>query len=63
MAQSFEDRGQGARMARRDGGAYCGYLTEEQRRQPGWLGREIDRLSDSGALSLRYVFECRLHVG
>jgi len=44
MAKSVEDRGRGARMARRDEGAYCGYVTEEQRRQPGWLGREIDRL-------------------
>jgi len=30
-------------MARRDEGAYCGYVTEKQRRQLG-LGREIDRL-------------------
>ena len=37
-------------MARRDEGAYCRYVTEEQRRQPGWLGREIDRLSHSRAL-------------
>ena len=37
-------------MARRDERAYCGYVTEEQRRQPGWLGREIDRLSHSRAL-------------
>jgi len=51
MAKSVEDRGRGARMARRDEGAYCGYVTEEQRRQPGCLGREIDRLSHSRALS------------
>jgi len=37
-------------MARRDKGAHCGYVTEEQRRQPGCLGREIDRLSHSRAL-------------
>ena len=37
-------------MARRDEGAYCGYVTEAQRRQPGCLGREIDRLSHSRAL-------------
>jgi len=54
MAQSVEDRLRGARMARRDEGAYCRYVTEEQRRQPGkpgWIGREIDRLSHSRALS------------
>jgi hypothetical protein len=48
MAESDEDRGRGARIARRDEGAY--YVTEEQRRQPGCLGREIDRLSHSRAL-------------
>ena len=38
-------------MARRDEGAYCGYVTEEHPRQPECLGREIDRLSHSRALS------------
>jgi hypothetical protein len=37
-------------MARRDEGAYLQYVTEEQRSQPGWIGREID-LSHSRALS------------
>jgi len=35
MAKSVDDRGRGARMARRDEGAYCRYVTEEQRSQPG----------------------------
>jgi len=52
MAKSVEDRGPGARRARRVEGAYGGSVTEEQRRQPGCLGREIDRLSHSRALSL-----------
>ena len=52
MAKPVEDRSRGARMARRDEGANCGYVTEEQRRQLGWLGREIDRLSHSRALTL-----------
>jgi len=38
-------------MARRDEGAYCRYVTEEQRRQPGCAGHEIDRLSHSRAVS------------
>jgi hypothetical protein len=42
MAMSVDDRGRGARLAWRDEGAYCWYVTEEQRRQPGWLGREGD---------------------
>ena len=33
MAKSVDDRGRGARMARRDEGAYCSYVTEEQRSQ------------------------------
>jgi hypothetical protein len=37
-------------MARRDEGAYLQYATEEQRSQPGWIGREGDRLSHSRAL-------------
>src|SRR5258706_4297276 len=51
MAKSVDDRGRGARMARRDEGAYCWYVTEEQRSQPGWIGREGDRLSHSRTLS------------
>ena len=51
MAKSVEDRGRGARQARRDEGAYCLYVTEEQRSPPGCIGREIDRLSHSRALS------------
>jgi len=38
-------------MARRDEGAYCGYVTEEQRRQPGCLGREIGPLGHARDLS------------
>jgi len=48
-------------MARRDEGAYCGYVTEEQRRQPGCFGREIDRLSHSRALTQADVRE-RLRI-
>src|SRR5450432_2140685 len=29
MAKSVDDRGRGARLARRDEGAYCWYVTEE----------------------------------
>src|SRR3954463_15019562 len=50
MAKSVDDRGRGARMARRDEGAYCLYVTEAQRSQSGWIGREGDRLSHSRAL-------------
>jgi len=53
MAKSVDDRGRGARTARRDEGAYCRYVTEEQRSQPGepgCIGRERDRLSHSRAL-------------
>ena len=35
MAKSVDDRGRDARMARHDEGAYCWYVTEEQRSQPG----------------------------
>jgi hypothetical protein len=38
-------------MARRDEGAYCSYVTEEQRRQRGCIDREGDPLSHSLALS------------
>src|SRR5882757_9735047 len=51
MAKSVDDRGRGARMARRDEGAYSLYVTEEQRSQPGCSGREGDRLSHSRTLS------------
>jgi hypothetical protein len=51
MAKSVDDRGRGARLARRDEGAYCGYVTEEQRSQPGCIGREGERLCHSLALS------------
>src|SRR5450755_4704415 len=45
MAKSVDDRSRGARLARRDEDAYCGYVTEEQRSQPGCIGRECDRLA------------------
>jgi hypothetical protein len=44
-------------MARRDEGAYCWYVTEEQRSQPGCIGRESDRLSHSRALRVSRVFD------
>jgi hypothetical protein len=31
------------RMARREEGSYSPYVTEEQRRQRGWIGVENDR--------------------
>ena len=40
-------------MARRDEGAYCRYVTEEQRSQPGCIDRESDRVSHSRGLSRR----------
>jgi hypothetical protein len=55
MAKSVDDRGRGARLARRDEGAYCWYVTEEQRSQPGCLDREGDRLSHSRALTNKEV--------
>src|SRR5450755_2988189 len=58
MAKSADDRGRGARMARRDEGAYCLYVTEEQRSQPGCIGREGDRLSHSRALSVSAIANC-----
>jgi hypothetical protein len=66
MAKSVDDRGRGARLARRDEGAYCWYVAEEQRSQPGkpgCLGREGDRLSHSRALRRgvwRAAFRSRL---
>jgi hypothetical protein len=43
MAESVDDRGPGARLARRDEGAYGWYVTEQQRSQAGCIGRESDR--------------------
>src|SRR5687768_12227607 len=63
MAKLVEDRGRGARMARRDEGAYSQYVTEEQRSQPGWIGREIDRLSRSRALRKQRQFGQAERVG
>ena len=51
MAKSIDDRRRGARPARRDEGAYCWYVTEEQRSRPGWIGGESDQLSHSRALT------------
>jgi hypothetical protein len=50
MAKSVDARGRGARPARRDEGAYCWYVTEEQRSRSGCIGHEGDRLSHSRAL-------------
>jgi hypothetical protein len=50
-AKSVDGRGRGALLARRDEGAYCLYVTEEQRSPPGCIGREGDRLSHSRALT------------
>jgi len=61
MAKSVEDRGRGARLARRDEGAYCWYVTEEQRSQPGCIGSEIDRLSHSRALRIARTDRSVLH--
>jgi len=38
---AVDDRGRGARLARRDEGAYCWYVTEEQRSRPGLKIRHI----------------------
>jgi hypothetical protein len=37
-------------MARREEGEYSTYLTDEQRSQPGWIGREDERVVHSRAL-------------
>jgi hypothetical protein len=58
MAKSVDDRGRGARPARRDEGAYCWYVTEEERSRRGCIDRETDRLSHSRALKL----EAELHL-
>src|SRR6267154_1471661 len=63
MAKSVADRGRGARMARRDEGAYSFYVTEEQRSQPGCIGREGDRLSHSRALRASNAKVDRAWVG
>ena len=47
MAKSVDDSGPDPRMAGRDEGAYCWFVTDEQRNQPGCIGREGDRLSHS----------------
>ncbi len=52
MVKPVDDRGQGARLARRDERAYCWDVTEEQRSPPGCIGCEGDRLSHSRALSV-----------
>src|SRR6188768_4399287 len=62
MAKSVDDRGRGARLARRDEGAYCWYVTEEQRRQPGCIGREGDRLGHSRALTVEAEPRARFGV-
>jgi hypothetical protein len=51
MDKSIEDRGRDARMARREEGEYSTYLTDEQRSQPGWIGREDERVVHSQALA------------
>jgi hypothetical protein len=48
--ESVDDRGRGAWLARRDEGASCWYVTEEQRSQAGCIGRESERLSYSRPL-------------
>jgi RNA polymerase sigma-70 factor (ECF subfamily) len=51
MNKSIDDRGRAARMARREEGAYSSYVTDEQRSQSGWIGRENERVIHSRALS------------
>jgi hypothetical protein len=50
MDHSVDDRCRAAPMARREEGAYSPYVTEEQRRQRGWIGAENDRVILSRAL-------------
>jgi len=57
MAKSVDDRARGARPARRDEGACCWYVTEPQRSQPGYSGRESDRLGHSQTLGSGAVRE------
>jgi hypothetical protein len=57
MVKSVVDRARCARMVRRDEGAYCSYVTAEQRsQQRGCIDREGDRLSYSWALSSQPEF-------
>jgi hypothetical protein len=51
MVKSVDDRGRGARLARRNEGAYCWYVTEPQRSRPGCIGCDGDRLDHSRALA------------
>ncbi len=50
MNRSTDDRGRGARIARREKGAYSPYVTDEQRSESGWIGREGGRFVHSRAL-------------
>ena len=52
MVKSVDDRGRGARLARRDEAAYRGYVTEPQRSKSGCIGCEGDRLDHAQALSI-----------
>ena len=54
MARSVDDRGRGARLARRDeGGRARLYVTEGQRSRPRRIGRQGERLSHSPLLGPR----------
>jgi hypothetical protein len=56
-------RGRGAPLARRDEGAYCWHATEEQRSQPGCIGRESVDLTIRGPSVANGVnVRCRLRV-
>jgi hypothetical protein len=52
MNHSVDDRCLAAPVARREEGAYSPYVTEEQRRQRGWIGAENDRVIHAGPTSL-----------
>src|SRR5450432_3273232 len=49
MAKAVDDRGRGARLARRDEGAYCWYVTQEQRSEPVLTIGHISRQERSPA--------------
>jgi hypothetical protein len=49
MDHSVDDRCRAASLARREEGAYSPYVTEERRRQRGWIGAENDRVIHSKA--------------
>ncbi len=53
MNKLIDDRGRGARIARREEGAYSPYATDEQRREPGRIDREGDRVVHLRALTVR----------